>query len=168
MGGQLEALQEGVVVADHEQGTAVGGQRAHELVDGLGVQVVGGLVQDQKLVRGVGQQQAGQTTRKRSPPDRLATGRWIAPARSRKRARAWRNCCDGRGGADVVEHADAIVQVVAALGEVAHAHSVRRGASAAGPSPGRGAGMDQDFQQSGLLPTPFGPLRATRSGPWMM
>src|SRR3954447_5283035 len=68
-GGDAKTVQEGVVVADDEQATAVGAQGGHQLFAGVQVEVVGGLVEHQQLWWRVGQQQAGE-----GDPKALATG----------------------------------------------------------------------------------------------
>src|ERR1700722_3463959 len=58
--GDAQFLEEGQVVAGHHQGTLVGGQGLDQLLNTEQVEVVGGLVEQQQLGCGLGQQQPGQ------------------------------------------------------------------------------------------------------------
>ncbi len=71
---QVEPLQERLVVAHDHEGTAVGPQRVHELVDARQVEVVRRLVEHEHRGGGSASTRAARATRKRSPPDRPRPG----------------------------------------------------------------------------------------------
>src|SRR6478672_2011121 len=124
---RLERLDRALVVADEDDGALVGLQRAEDLLAGGGVEVVGGLVEQQHVGRGDDEHREGQ-------PRLLPTGEHpgrlvdvVAAEQERAQHLAGLGLVEvRRGGLHVLQHGAVGVEVLVLLGVVAQLEPVAR------------------------------------------
>src|SRR5699024_3658529 len=127
-GGQVDpdidadAIEESVIMTDDDETAVVRVERSNELVDAIEIEAVGRLVEDEQLVRWIGEQHYGQGDAEPFPAGEVTDlavdglGAEEEPGEVRPNGVQWRvGCCLSHH----VENTGLLVEVVEALRQVA-------------------------------------------------